>query len=74
MRKYTYRQKFCMVQFLVVIFKVLCGFWWWRNLNFETEKSVCSDFSVSVLRFFTVCAVKCFKDCNTKLDHAEFLS
>ena len=30
----------------------------------------CSDFFVSILRFFTVCAVKRFKNCNAKLDHA----
>ena len=73
MRKYTYRQKFCMVQFLVVIFKVLCGFCGGGILILR-QRNVCSDFSVSVLRFFTVCAVKCFKDCNTKMDHAELLS
>ena len=56
-----------------------CALWHmqWRTLNIETEKSeqtVFAQISLSVLRFFTVCAMKHLKDCYTKLDHAELLS
>ena len=59
-----------------MVFEVLCGtcrggilILRQRNLG-----SVCPDFSVSILRFFTVCAVNRFQNGNTKLDHAELLS
>ena len=38
------------------------------------SKQVSSDFFVSMLRIFTVSAMKRFKDCNTKMDHEELLS
>ena len=41
----------------------------------KSEQTVfCSDFSVSILGFLTVCAVKRFNDCDTKLVHAELVS
>ena len=58
-----------------------------KILNTETEKSeqilfvqisrtntVCSDFSVSILRFFTVCTVQHSEDFNTKLGLSELSS
>ena len=50
----------------------------WRNANIETEKSEQTPFAQIFLSqyyyLFNVCAVKRFKDCNTKLDHAKLLS
>ena len=52
----------------------------WRNLNLniETEKSeqtLFAQISLSQYKYLlTVCAVKRFYDCNTKLAHAELLS
>ena len=42
------------------------------NLNNETEKSK-QTLSLNIKIFFTMCAVKGFKNCNTKLDDAELL-
>ena len=48
----------------------------WGDLNIATEKSEqFAQISLSQYEDFVyrVC-LNCFKDCNTKLDHAEFLS
>ena len=49
-----------------------------KSLNIETEKSVQTPFVQTFLSqyevCFTTCALKHFKDYNTKLDHAELLS
>ena len=83
---YTYIQKSNIVKFCVVLFEMLYGqnilILRQRNLNKQclfrffclNIKSVCSDFSVSILRFVTTYAVENSKDYNTKFDHAELLS
>ena len=59
-----------------MVFEVLCGTCGGGILILRQRNlgSVCPDFSVSILRFFTVCAVNRFQNGNTKLDHAELLS
>ena len=60
--------------FLVVL-EVLCGTCSGGNLiRREQSEQTLLDFSVSVLRLFTMCAVKRCKHYNTKLDHAKLLS
>ena len=70
--KYT-GQKFCMVQFSLWSLKCFVALVV-VNLNIETEKSEQTMFAQislgSMLRLFLLH----FKDCNTKLDHAEPLS
>ena len=54
---------------------MLCGTCSGGNLiRREKSEHTLLDFSVSVLRLFTMCAVKRFKHYNTKLDHAKLLS
>ena len=41
-----------------------------RNLS---KRCLLRFLSLNIKILFTGCAVRCFKDCNTKLDHAELL-
>ena len=62
------------------VLSMKCDLWHmrWRNANIETEKSEQTLFAQIFLSqyyyLFNVCTVKRFKDCNTKLDHANLLS
>ena len=61
--KNTYGQKFCMVQFCGVVFDMLYSTYGKKSKQRGVwTKSVCPDFSVSVLRlFFTACVLETFK-------------
>ena len=55
---YTNDQKFCVAQFLVLIFEMLYDTYGKVKKNLDTETEY---FSVSVSRLFTVFAIKYFK-------------
>ena len=54
-----------MIQFWVMIFKMIDSTYG-KNLDIETEESVCSDFFVSISSFFNISTLKHFKDCTAR--------
>ena len=71
----TLGQKFCMIQFWVVVLETLHSTnGKKKRLNFETEKYYLLRFSVSVLRFLHPMCHKALQRSQQKLDHAELLS